>query len=257
MNKEYIAKDWQDALTQQNLHSFDDIWQLEQNWVEAPNQRRGGWSGVCRIEFNDKQGTRKAAFLKRQAHHKYYSLFYPFGRPTFAREFDNIQRYIRWGVPTVTPIYFHQQGDKSILMTEELTGYRPLAEWYAEWNQNGFPSQPLRTRIIRELAHVTKRIHQNRAKHCAFKFKHIFLNLEDEQVKFSVIDLEQSRYWIFPTSRLLRDVSCVAKASLELKLTDRWRFMRAYFGESTDREYLKRMWHRIARVVAKKLRKKR
>jgi len=53
-----------------------------------PNTGRGGWSSVFRLELGD-----TAYYLKRQSNYLTHSLRHPFGEPTFACEFRNIQRY--------------------------------------------------------------------------------------------------------------------------------------------------------------------
>ena len=62
---------------------FNSWWQTQGEWVEEPNDRRGGQSGVQRITV---QG--QLLYAKRQAGHTYRSLKYPLGRPTVLRERD-------------------------------------------------------------------------------------------------------------------------------------------------------------------------
>ena len=61
---------------------FDYWWQVSGDWVEPPNERRGGTSGV--IWHVPAQGP--IFYIKRQEGHIFRSLRYPFGRPTCLRE---------------------------------------------------------------------------------------------------------------------------------------------------------------------------
>ena len=66
----------------QGEERFDRWWNTAGDWVEAPNVRRGGESGVQRLQLPD--GT--LAYVKRQVGHLYRSLRHPLGRPTALRE---------------------------------------------------------------------------------------------------------------------------------------------------------------------------
>jgi tRNA A-37 threonylcarbamoyl transferase component Bud32 len=257
--KTYSAKEWQKNLQIQGLSSFEDLWECEKNkifethWVEEPNQRRGGWSGVVRIVLHDAAGKERVAFLKRQSNHLYYSIGNPFkGRPTFEREFRNIIRFNRHQIPTVTPIYFSRRGRDAILMTEELTGYRPLKSWFEQWQQTGFPERALRNRIINELARVVSKIHHNHYKHCCLVFKHVFLNLDNNEVKISIIDLEKLRYWFSIHQCRITDLDSLFRTRInKICATDKWRFMRAYLGADANKEDIKALWRKMSFRLSK------
>ncbi|MCD6045486.1 MAG: lipopolysaccharide kinase [Gammaproteobacteria bacterium] len=252
--KTYIAQEWQDILRVHGLNSFDDIWNCEKNknfethWVEEPNQRRGGWSGVVRIALRDAAGKEKVVFLKRQANHMCPSILHPIkGRPTFKREFCNIARFNKHQIPTVTPIYYSQRGKEAILMTEELTGYRPLKEWFSEWEEKGFPERALRNRIIEEVARVVGKIHRYNYKHCCLVFKHVFLSLENNEVKVSIIDLEKLRYWFWQKKCRTTDLeSLIRKRIDKISSTDQWRFMKTYFGTDANKREIKAIWRKVS-----------
>ena len=56
------------------MSDFEYYWQQQGEWVEEPNQRRGGESGVQRL--SDAKG--KVLYAKRQVGHIYRSLRHPF-----------------------------------------------------------------------------------------------------------------------------------------------------------------------------------
>jgi hypothetical protein len=78
-----------EQLTASQLADFEALWSLSTDWHEAPNERRGGWSGVSRHVLDDGS----AIFLKRQENHLCRTLRHPWrGIPTFYREYLNILR---------------------------------------------------------------------------------------------------------------------------------------------------------------------
>ncbi len=60
---------------------FNHWWATEGDWVEEPNYRRNGMSGVQCVERNGKKRTESALRIIC-----FFILRYPFGRPTIVRE---------------------------------------------------------------------------------------------------------------------------------------------------------------------------
>ena len=69
------------STTEPSQQAFQHWWQKNGDWVEEPNVRRGGESGVQRLL--DQSGV---LYAKKQVGHIYRSLLYPQGRPTVLRE---------------------------------------------------------------------------------------------------------------------------------------------------------------------------
>ena len=87
-----------EQLSASQLADFEGLWSLSSDWHEAPNERRGGWSGVSRHVLNDGS----AIFLKRPENHLCRTLRHPWrGIPTFYREDLNILRLGAHQVGTV------------------------------------------------------------------------------------------------------------------------------------------------------------
>lgn len=81
------------AVAQSGESRFDFYWRQQGEWVEEPNQRRGGESGVQRLD----DGNGKLLYAKRQVGHIYRSLLHPFGRPTVLRELDALNSFEQLG----------------------------------------------------------------------------------------------------------------------------------------------------------------
>ncbi|MGB5717250.1 MAG: lipopolysaccharide kinase InaA family protein, partial [Gammaproteobacteria bacterium] len=140
--QDYSANDWPAMAAANGLDSFESIWALDIGWFEEPNQRRGGWSGVSRMEVEYPDGHREGIFIKRQQNHNTFSWWSPFkGISTFRREFQNLMMLHDVGVPTLEVLYFAERGvaddRRAILVSRELTGYASLEDCMAYWQQHG------------------------------------------------------------------------------------------------------------------------
>ena len=79
---------------------FERFWDHAENWIEEPNVRRKGMSGVIRTTLN-----REVVYVKKQLNHLHYSLRYPLGRPTALREADAIAAVRGLGINVPEIVY--------------------------------------------------------------------------------------------------------------------------------------------------------
>ncbi|MCP4041081.1 MAG: lipopolysaccharide kinase, partial [Gammaproteobacteria bacterium] len=160
--RDFISPKWTDTLRRNRLDSFEQLWALDTGWVEEPNMRRGGWSGVMRHQLKQANGDITPVFIKRQSNHVYRSWQHPFrGEPTFAREMYNILRFKSKGIPVLEPVFFAMRKihgeQRAILVTEELTGYFPLEVLQQRWQQaSGQSGKRLKLELIRQLAPLVR-----------------------------------------------------------------------------------------------------
>lgn len=176
---------------------FDYFWNLRGEWVEEPNVRRGGESGVQRVMGSDGQ----LLYTKRQVGHIYRSLRYPFGRPTVLRERDALiaLRLIDVGVPDI--IYCGAQRDpehqwRALLVTRSLDGFEEIEHWYAGGGRERH-GEAVHHRVLKELAENLARMHKGRWQHSCLYIKHVFVRVTGEddaaRVEVALIDLEKCR----------------------------------------------------------------
>lgn len=186
-----------EQLTASSLASFDALWSLSTDWHEAPNERRGGWSGVSRHTLSDGAGI----FLKRQENHLCRTLRHPFaGIPTFYREYLNILRLREHDVGALEALYYGDRLEpgswRAILVTRALDDFMSLDEWNAADAQHG---QPQRQSLIAATAQACARLHHHRLQHSCLYGKHVFVRrtpaigaaYQESDVRF--IDLEKLR----------------------------------------------------------------
>lgn len=227
---DFIAAQGRALLERHGLTSFEALWTLQLEAVDEPNTERGGWSSVYRLELGE-----AAFYLKRQSNHLTRSILHPFGEPTFAREFRNIQRYAALGIPALQAAFFAERklpGERrAVLLTRALDGWQDLDAWLPGW---AALEEARRAAILKACGELARRLHQAGQMHGCFYPKHIFLRETAEGFEAQLIDLEKTRPLLFgerdrvkDLEPLLRRASVWSEAEVDVLLA-------AYLGETAD-----------------------
>lgn len=254
--KEYCTDYWRQLLKHNNLDHFDGLWNLEADWFEPPNQRRGGWSGVCRCDLVTPTGDTVGMFLKRQENHITKTLLHPFGMSTFVREMKNILLFKRSSVPALEPIYFAVRrinGNlRAILCTEALDGYESLESLTTRWSDEGFPDKSTRKELMKAIAAVMIQMHRCRIQHNCFYPKHVFVHFAEDGIRVRIIDLEKAKVRIHKSFATFRDLYTLNRHSQQWSRSDRMRFFLTYLGLDKLSPDAKKLWTKIARRTTTK-----
>ncbi|WP_191831022.1 lipopolysaccharide kinase InaA family protein [Pseudomonas fluorescens] len=190
---------------------FDHFWQQQGEWVEAPNQRRGGESGVQRLNGENGQ----VWYSKRQIGHIYRSLMHPFGRPTVLREYDALNSFEQLGVRVPHIVYCGVERDaehqwRALLVSEALDGFEDCDNWYANGARERY-SPALHERMLQDLAENLARMHRGHWQHGCLYGKHVFIKVigegDEARAEVALLDLEKCR----------RRISCQRAAANDLK----------------------------------------
>lgn len=161
-------------------------------WVEEPNVRRGGESGVKRIMTADG----KMLYRKQQIGHTYRSLQHPFGYPTSMREATALRACAELQV--IAPIVVYADCRKvsgtwhALLVTEALEGFSSLEDCYARGDDQQW-GEALHLRILHEIGCTLARFNRGRWQHGCLRMKHVFVRVQADKVEIGVLDLEKSR----------------------------------------------------------------
>ncbi|GMQ91616.1 MAG: lipopolysaccharide kinase InaA family protein [Gammaproteobacteria bacterium] len=251
--REWFHPEWKPLLSAQGLNQFDAIWGLELGWFEEPNKCRGGWSGVSRMDVRTVNGDTRGIFIKRQENHVYKSLMHPLkGEPTSVREFENIKRYHHAGVPTLNVVYFAARNNngkrQAILITEELSGYKPLDQFITE----NRPILSEKRNIVAVLAAAIRCLHDHHLQHNCLYPKHIFIKQQENGIDVRLIDLEKTKRRWRRMSACLRDLDTLNRHSPQWSRTDRLRFLLAYMGQTNMDKGAKTLWRRLDKKRKKK-----
>jgi len=254
----YISEKWRDILIFNNLDTHQKIWALEVDWFEEPNYRRGGWSGVSRIELQLPEGGTIGVFMKRQEDHVTPSFLHPFkGISTFLREFQQIKIFNDNGIPSLDVLYFEnwqQEGhQRAVILTKELAGYIPLSSEEFQSGGKFVSSKKQKLKLFNQLAQFIQNMHSKNFQHNCFYLKHIFaLPLENNEIDLVVIDLEKANKCIIKRKAIFRDLYTLNRHAGNWSIKDRLRFYQCYQNEKKLSKQSKELWREIAKRTKEK-----
>jgi len=257
----YISEKWRDILTFNNLDTHQKIWALEAEWFEEPNHRRGGWSGVSRIELQLPEGGSMGVFMKRQEDHVTRSLTHPFkGFSTFFREFQQIRAFNENSIPSLDLLYFEnwqEEGhQRAVILTKELTGYYPLSSGQFQPGGEFVSSKEKKLKLFNKLALLMQAMHVKNFQHNCFYLKHIFAQpLDNGDVDLAVIDLEKVKKRYIKQKAIFRDLYTLNRHAGNWSIKDRVRFYQCYQNEKKLSKQSKKLWRAIAQRIEEKRKK--
>ncbi len=238
-------------MQKQQLATFDQIWDYPVQWIDTPNQNRGGWSGVGCVEvlFEDKPVT---LFVKKQLNHTTRTLLHPIKCvPTFAKEFQMIRFLQAHGVIVPEVVFFAEhsvkEGQQAILVTENLAGYRPL-----DRIEKGAITLLQHRQLVRDVAQAICRAHQLGVQHRALYAKHIFIKSNGGSFDVALIDLEKSRRMLLPLLQSLMDLITLNYRTQGWTKTSRLFFLKQYLGQARLNVWSKLLCRWIIRKTAQK-----
>jgi len=240
---DFVAPDDLACLQAHGLADFDALWALKLEAVDLPNTERGGWSSVFRLELGE-----RAYYLKRQSNHLTRSLAHPFGEPTFAREFRNIRRYAKLGIPALQAAFFAERrcsGEhRAILLTRALDGWHELDHWLDQWPA---VEAGQREALLDACGRLARQLHGAGQMHGCFYPKHIFMRPAAVGYEACLIDLEKTRPLLFGRRDRVKDLEPLLRRARIWSTADIRRFLVAYLGSSADVEHWEQLLMRRQR----------
>ena len=229
---DFIAAEDRAILERHGLADYDALWALKLEAVDEPNTERGGWSSVYRLDLGE-----AAYYLKRQSNHLTRSLARPFGEPTFAREFRNIQRYSGLGIPALQAAFFAERRlpgeQRAILLTRALDGWKDLDQWLLRWPQ--LP-EAQRSAILQACGELAGQLHGAGQVHGCFYPKHIFLREQGAGFIAQLIDLEKTRPLLFGRRDRIKDLEPLLRRASAWSEAEVRQLLAAYLGNEADIE---------------------
>ena len=210
-------------------NDFDRWWFVKGEWVEEPNQRRDGLSGVIRHRARD--GV--LLYIKRQEGHTFRSLRYPLGRPTTLRECQALQALESAGVNVPHVRYFGMQHEghwQAVMATEALPdGFISLEDLYKQAEPL---AEPVRVAVLSALANMLARMHQARWQHAGLYDKHLFVRITGDascpKVDAATLDLERARHRLTATQAARHDLRQLKRRIVHWRDADWAIFLPAY-----------------------------
>ena len=189
-------------------------WSVEGAWVEEPNERRDGKSGVQFVAASE-QG-QPNLYIKRQINHCYRTLRHPFGRPTVFREQQATLAFNALGVTTPKLVFCgaekHSDHWRGLMVTEELHGFISLDDWYKTLAEQQSAYKP---ELFQKIARMLVSLHKANWQHCCCYGNHIFVRIDTEtnSVEVAMLDLEKVRRRWPASSAALSDLDQLSRHS--------------------------------------------
>jgi len=173
------------------------------------------------------------------------------GKPKVQSEWQNFQRFARWGIPTAPLVAFglsRRLGGfvRGALITRELTGCEDLAK-LARNNDPRLKSSAFVRRISEQLAAATRTMHAQRFAHNDLKWRNL---LVDSVGNLFFIDCPSGSFWRWPLLeyRIIKDLACLDKlGKYHLRQSQRLRFYLQYTGRKRLNAQDKQRIRRICR----------
>ncbi len=199
---DFLAAEDRALLERHDLGTFDALWTKQLDAVDEPNTVGGGWSSVFRLDL---EGC--GFYLKRQSNYLTRTFHAPFGEPSFAREFRNISRYQKLGIPALQAVFFGERkvnGEvRAVLLTRALDGWDDLDSLLQRWSDL---SDAQRSAILKACGVLARQLHGVRQVHGCFYPKHIFLQATSDGYQAQLIDLEKTRPLLFGQRDRVKDL---------------------------------------------------
>lgn len=227
----FVSVQHQSLLADRHLDNFEGVWALQVKWFEEPNQRRGGWSGVGRIELSNHADGTLCLFVKKQQNHGRSSWKHPIkGEPTFRREFKRL-KFLESKQFKAPEVVFYAESDednnqRAVLVTIALDDYVSLENLLEGWWLGA--SAERKKNLLKKIAQELRRFHDLGLVHRALYPKHIFIKNADHNPEIALIDLEKARTSLFPVYRTFFDLAALNRHVDKLSLTQRLRFIMWY-----------------------------
>lgn len=210
------------------------FWQLPENWVEPPNKRRGGWSGVSTTQLEQSNGEPLTLYVKRQHDHTFRSLGHPFPKSTAWREYKNNLKLKHLAFPVATCVFYqekkYQGSPRAVMATLEISNAIDLDKWLAIDTR-----QPeALDAVLGNIAKDVRRLHDLGFEYRALYGNHILLS--DHQTspvpRHFFIDVETVRRQIPHLAPRVRDICQLFRHTPGLTTQHRERFLEQYLRGS-------------------------
>ena len=265
--EEFSTPRWRSILACNDLSDFDDLWHLAHDWVESPNTRHRGFGGVARHEFVAPEGGRLACYVKIHRNRRRRTPLRPWlGTPALARELANHHRCAAAGVASPAPLYCASRtvdGElRGILVTEELAGFRPLAQLLSEWKATPSTPPSHRRPVLEAVAAQLRSLHAARLVARSYNPDHIFVRVPPAdrsatEPEVRLIDLERIKRVPRRHRARVRDLVALHLAAPTVGRTDRLRFLAAYLAASGMTPRARRLWREVAAAADAKEKRRR
>lgn len=230
------------AEARKHFASLDAVFALQGERIA-----RDPLSEVLRIEADG-----RAYYVKRYTGAGKNPLRRWFGRPRVRAEWENLQAFRAWGIPTAEVVAHGLERDgatfsRGALVTAGIPGTADLAR-LAQRDDSRLTDPAWIARVSHQVARITRILHGHRFAHNDLKWRNLLVD-EGPNPTVYLIDCPSGAFWRGPLLeyRIVKDLACLDKvARHRLSRTRRLRFYLDYTGHP---RLLPADKARIARIV--------
>ena len=236
-----VSTQWENRLKKAGLFDLEEIANRQYNWIEKPNYRRGGWSGVSRILLNPEAipEDQTTVYLKIQQNHWYRAPNTFFRRQlTFVREIEAMMQTapIISFMPEVLLFGQWTTGSDAgaVIITKALDGWLPLNEWLQGKNSLIPPDQTTLLKVFKAIAATSRKLNNAGWVHLSFYAKHIFVRPNDvDGFDVCLIDFEKCRRHLISSYRTIKDCSQFMRRMPLITEKNKRDYLKFYFQTDT------------------------
>lgn len=157
-----------------------------------------------------------------------------FGRPRVRAEWENLLRFVEWGIPTARVVGYGLETRmggfvRGALITEEIPRTSDLA-YFVNTEDPRLKHHEWVDQVSRQLALITRTLHMHRFAHNDLKWRNVLV-ADDIRPKVFLIDCPSGTTWVEPffSYRKIKDLACLDKVAKQaLRRTQRLRFILQY-----------------------------
>lgn len=175
---------------------------------------------------------------RRSLARRWFGLRDLFGPQRAVREWQNLQRFHAWGLPTATLVAWGQERQfgrfvRAALITEELRDTADLSKLFYQ-NDPRLRDRRWVAAVSAQVAVCTRAMHTHGFAHNDLKWRNLLVT-GGGAPKVYLIDCPNGGFWVRPflDYRIVKDLACLDKVARQaLSRTQRLRFYLDYCGKS-------------------------
>ena len=210
----------------------------DSDWVEEPNARRKGSSGVRRACLHGQE-----YFIKTQVNHFHYSSRHVLGRPTALREAEALEACHRLGILAPQIVFCETRKvdghHRTLLVTRSLGDFIDLNDFLHRWSEA--EDRQIRWGALDQIAATLARMHSARWQHSALYAKHVFVAKRaaprgnGAEFGIALLDLEKARRRLTVSQASRHDIQQFQRHAAGLDRDDWRQFLGRYSYHLTHR----------------------
>jgi lipopolysaccharide core heptose(I) kinase len=192
-----------------------------------------------RIEFKTADNQKLAFYLKRHTASpikEYIKPLFRLTRPILGakNEWNAMIQFYDLGIPSMIPVAMGESGSSSFVISLAIEGCEKLSHWMENDLANDLQANhKSKKEFIKTIGNMTRKMHGSGYHHQDYYLTHFLKPVDDEKAEqpLYLIDLGRVQsYQKLPKRWIIKDLAQLRYSSFLATKTDRYRFIKEYFG---------------------------